>query len=184
MRDTTVLTRDDPPDRHDGEATPARRQMDEPISSADARPRRSFLRRLKLILLGSAISLLAINVWTGGPLLALWIAGHVQKGTLPTLTYVVVVVVSLAIISFIFVKLLARLSAAYEGASERPQRRVRGHVPWLRSMRGERPTYEGEGAPTVLLDRVLTLSVTGCVLAFETWFFFFAHMTLPGGGSR
>ena len=54
------------------------------------------------------------NVWTGGPLLALWVGSRVQGGGPPTMTAVFVVVVTLALISFALVWALGRLSRAYE----------------------------------------------------------------------
>jgi hypothetical protein len=50
---------------------------------------------------------------------------------------------------------------------------VRSHAPWLRSMRGERPTYES--AATISgAERIIVVSVVLAAVAFEVWFFFFS----------
>lgn len=101
----------------------------------------------------------------------------------PTLAYIALVTALLAAISFVLLRLLALLGRAYERSLGR-ERRVRQHVPWLRSMRGERRTYSGDDRPVAAVDRVMVAAVTACVITFEVWFFLFAHQTLVGGGAR
>jgi hypothetical protein len=62
---------------------------------------------MRRIALAALMALLAINVWTGGPLLALWIGSRVQSGGDSSMIIkpitAVVVFASLAAISFALV---------------------------------------------------------------------------------
>jgi hypothetical protein len=122
--------------------------------------------------------LVSLNIWTGSPALALWVASRVQGERQLEMSGLLVVVLVFGAVSLALVRLLAVLGAAYEGATGHP-RTVRRHVPWLRSMRGERPQYPGEKAPITSLERLLILTVVIAVAAFEVWFFLFASSPIP-----
>src|SRR3979409_1772292 len=97
------------------------------------------------IALVCAMSLTTINIWTGGPLFALWVGSRVQSSGPPSMAAVGVGAVVLGAVSFGLVGLLAvfgGVSARLTGRGTRVNR----HVPWLRSMRGERPHYEKQRA--------------------------------------
>ncbi len=51
---------------------------------------------------------------------------------------------------------------------------MRQHAPWLRSMRGERPEYDGQRAELSSGERILVVGVLLAFAAFEIWFFFFS----------
>jgi hypothetical protein len=128
--------------------------------------------RAKRVLLVALMAVLTVNIWTGGPLLALWLGSQVQQGGPPTMLAVAVAAVSLGVISWALVRLLARVDAAYGRISGRPTT-VHRHVPWLRSMRGERPHADKKHASELApLDIVLIVSVVVVILLFEIWFFF------------
>jgi hypothetical protein len=128
---------------------------------------------VKRVLLAAAVALVGLNVWTGGPLLALWIGSRAQPSGPPTMTAVFVVVVVLAVISFALVWLLGRLSRAYDELTGKAPT-VRRHVSWLRSMRDERPQYEGVDRTLTTPERIMVGMVVLVFVAFEIWFFFFA----------
>ncbi len=137
----------------------------------------------KRVALSAAITVLALNVWTGGPLLALWVGSRVQGGGPPTMTAVFVVVATLALISFALVWALGRLSRAYEQmAGQAPT--VRHHTPWLRSMSGERPQYEGVQPTVTTPERILVVMVVVATVAFEIWFFFFSTSPIDNRSGR
>jgi hypothetical protein len=131
------------------------------------------VRRVKLVGLRAAMLLVALNIWTGSPLLALWIGSRVQGTGPPKMSAVFVVAVSIAIFSTLLGLVLARLGDVYDGMTGQVAT-VHQHVPWLRSMRGERPVYPGEQAHITALERVLVIVVVVAVAAFEIWFFFFS----------
>lgn len=139
---------------------------------------------MKKVALAVAVVLATTNVWTGAPLLAVWVGSRVQGGGAPSMGAVGLVAVVLAVLCFFLVRLIARLSAAYDVASGRPPR-VRQHVPWLRSMRGERPgSSVNEQAALTVPEFILVASVAIAVLAFEVWFFFFSGSPIQGSTGR
>jgi hypothetical protein len=125
----------------------------------------------------------ALNVWTGSPLLALWIGSRVQGSGPPQMGPIAVVVISFAAISFGLATLLARLGDTYDRMTGQPAQ-VHRHVAWLRSMRGERPQYEGQHVQVTALEQVLIVMVVTCVLAFEIWFFFFSTSPIDQRSGR
>lgn len=62
---------------------------------------------------------------------------------------------------------------------------VRRHVPWLRSMRGERPSnMPGVQAQLSPLEIILVLTVIICFVAFEVWFFFYSSSPIDQRSGR
>src|SRR3954470_13739130 len=110
----------------------------------------------------------ALNIWTGSPLLALWVGSRVQGSGPPKMGPIFVVVVTFAGLSFVLATVLARLGDAYDRATGQATQ-VHRHVPWLRSMRGERPQYPGERVQMTGLEQILVVVVVVAVLAFEIW---------------
>jgi len=138
--------------------------------------------RLKPILLTAAMAFLALNVWTGSPLLAVWLGSKVQgEESQPSMGAYAVVIISLIAFSWGLYQLLKLVMSAYQDATgTRPT--VRTHAPWLRSMRGERPEYTAtriSGGEKVVVATVLIAAA-----AFEIWFFFFSGSSIGGGGGR
>src|SRR3954464_14699042 len=127
--------------------------------------------------------LVALNVWTGSPLLALWIGSRLQGSGPPQMGPVFVVVVAFAAISFGLASVLARLGDRYNRLTGQSIQ-VHRHVAWLRSMRGERPQYPGDAAQVTALERTLIIVVVACVLALEVWFFFFSTSPIDQRSGR
>src|SRR3954447_23719148 len=96
--------------------------------------------------------LVALNVWTGSPLLALWIGSRVQGSGPPQMGPVFVVVVAFAAISFALASVLTRLGNTYDRMTGQTAQ-VQRHVAWLRSMRGERPQYPGQHVQVTALEQ-------------------------------
>ena len=139
--------------------------------------------RIKAILLAAAMAFLALNVWTGSPLLAVWIGSKVQgEESQPSMAAYAVVIISLIAFSWGLYQLLKITMSAYQEATGTTPT-VRTHAPWLRSMRGERPEY-GSGARISGAERVVVVTVLIAATAFEIWFFFFSGSSIGGGGGR
>lgn len=133
---------------------------------------------LKRIALVSATALAAINIWTGAPLLALWMGSQtVQEGTL-SMSAVFVVVLVLVVLCFALATLLSWLGDRYDDLSGRPAA-ARRTSPWLRSMRGEREEFARARQGISAVERTLVVAVVLAVLALEVWFFFFSGSPLP-----
>ena len=134
------------------------------------------LQRLALI---AASALVSINLWTGAPLLAVWVGSQVQAAQNGlSMTALLAVVATLAVTVFLLAVLLARINGRYDQLSGRPQK-ARQTSPWLRSMRGEREEDIRRESGISGIERVVLIAVILAVLAFEVWFFFFAGSSLP-----
>ena len=137
----------------------------------------------KRVLLVGSMVVVAMNIWTGSPLLALWIGSRVQPPSGPSMLAVGVAAVSLAVLSYCLVKLLGWLDAVYGRATGRPST-VSRHVPWLRSMRGERPHAVRRARELSPLEIVLVTTVVVVVALFEVWFFFYSPSPIDQRSGR
>src|SRR4051812_25060837 len=140
-----------------------------------------YVKRLGLV---SAVALVAVNIWTGAPLLALWVGSRFEgwvhsrdPGNGVTMRAVFVVVLTLAALELGLTFALTHLSAAYDELTGRPQE-ARRTSPWLRSMRGEREEFARHRHGISVVERIVVVCVVGAVLVFEYWFFFLARSSL------
>jgi hypothetical protein len=143
------------------------------VSDVAQRPPNQLPSRLRLARVGLAMltALISVNLWTGAPLLAVWVGSRVQGGTGLTMSAVGAVLGTLAVSVAILVLLLVRVEGAYKVLSgEPPQRRT---SPWLRSLRDERPEL-AERRSLTGFEKTLVVSVVVAVAAFELWFFILA----------
>jgi hypothetical protein len=130
------------------------------------------------------MAFLALNVWTGSPLLAIWIGSKIQgSSTQPSMGAAAAVIVCLILFSVLLYQALKRVSYAYQEATGTTPT-VRTHAPWLRSMRGERPDYPGAGARISGAERIVIVVVILGAVAFEVWFFFFSGSSIGGASGR
>jgi hypothetical protein len=136
------------------------------------------VRRVKALILAVLMAVVALNVWTGGPLFAVWVGAKVQGGGPPSMTAIVVIIGVLAVVSLVLVRLLAVLGSAYDDVTGASATRRRRQAPWLRSMRGERDDDASGDIGLSGLDRVLVACVVLAAAAFEVWFFFFAGSSI------
>ena len=133
---------------------------------------------LKRVLLVSASALAAINIWTGAPLLAVWVGSQAAAGSRLSMGAVGVVIVVLAASCIALSLALSWMSARYDELTGRPAA-ARRTSPWLRSLRGEREELSRRRHGISPVERVVVIAVVLGVLAFEVWFFFFAGSSLP-----
>ena len=139
---------------------------------------------LKRFGLAALMAFLALNVWTGSPLLAVWLGSKVQgEESQPSMGAFAVVIIALIGFSFGLYQLLKLTMRAYQEATGTTPT-VRTHAPWLRSMRGERPEHDGRGASISGAERVVVVTVLVAAVAFEIWFFFLSGSSIGGGGGR
>ena len=133
---------------------------------------------IKRVGLVSASALAAINIWTGAPLLAVWVGSQVVGDSGLSMGAVFVVIVVLAACCIGLATALTWLSARYDELTGRPAA-ARRTSPWLRSMRGEREELTRRRHGISAVERIVVVTVVLGVLAFEVWFFFFAGSSLP-----
>ena len=122
--------------------------------------------------LAALMAFLALNIWTGSPLLALWIGSKVQGDQGASMLAFVAVILCLAAFSIGLYQALKYVMHAYQEATGTLPT-VRTHAPWLRSMRGERPDYHAT-ASIGGAERIVVVTVILAAVAFEVWFFFFS----------
>ncbi|HEV2814850.1 MAG TPA: hypothetical protein VGW10_16460 [Solirubrobacteraceae bacterium] len=134
--------------------------------------------RLERIGLQTTMALAAVNIWTGAPLLAVWVGSRASTSSRPSMGPVFLVILVLAVACLALMWVLSWASNTYDEITGRPQS-VRRHVPWLRSMRAERVNYEREKDAVTPLERVLVVAVALAVVVFEVWFFFFSGSSIP-----
>jgi hypothetical protein len=133
----------------------------------------------KRIGLAAAAAFVTVNIWTGAPLIALWVGSRAAGPTGLSMTAVGVVVVVLLALVLALTALLGRINARYDRLTGRTHdRRV---SPWMRSMRSEREDYMRERHGTSAIERVVVYSVSVAVLVFNVWFFFFAGSPVGNG---
>ena len=141
------------------------------------------MHRAKRFGLAALMAFLALNIWTGSPLLALWIGSRVQgEESQASMAAFAAVIGCLAAFSIGLYQALKHVMHAYQEATGTLPT-VRSHAPWLRSMRAERPDY-GEGARITGAERVIVVTVILAAAAFEIWFFFFSGSPIGGSGGR
>ncbi len=142
--------------------------------------------KLKRTMLAIAAALTSVNIWTGGPVFALWLGSHFQgwidsraPGTGISMKGILAVVVVLAALETALVLLMTRVSDAYDKLIGRPHKGRRRTSAWLRSLGGERQKAEQDKHGVGAVERIAIVSVVACVLAFEAWFFFSPRSALP-----
>ena len=137
----------------------------------------------KRIALAALLTIVGVNVWTGGPLLALWVGSRVQGSGPPTMGAVFVVVIVLGAVCVALAASFSRLSRSYQEVTGQAPT-VRQHTPWLRSMRGERPQYQGVEPTLTGPERILVGMVVVAFVLFEVWFFFFSGSPIDNRTGR
>jgi|SRR6185436_19490773 len=126
----------------------------------------------KRLALAAAAAFVTVNIWTGAPLVALWVGSQTAGPSGLSMTAVGVVVVVLLVLVLALTVLLTRINARYDGITGRvAERRV---SPWMRSMRSERDAYAKQRQGVNAVERVVVISVSAAVIVFNVWFFFFA----------
>jgi hypothetical protein len=122
--------------------------------------------------IAGATAFVTVNIWTGCPLLALWVGSEaVGQGTL-SMGAVGLVVVVLAVLVFVFAMALTWLNSIYDELVGRP--RTERRATWLRSMRAEDEGHISQRVGITLLERIVIANVYFAVIALAVWYVFFA----------
>lgn len=77
--------------------------------------------------MAAATAFLSINLWTGSPMLALWVGSQAAAERQVSMTAVFVVIVTLAALTAVILLGLVRLDARYRELAGHPLREGRGH---------------------------------------------------------
>ena len=122
--------------------------------------------------------LCGVNLWTGGPVLAVWVGSRVQGSSGgASMTAIAVVAVVLIAVEVALVSALGRLTARYDELTG--FRRPRRPATWLKAQSAERDGFGGAARRISPSERVLAVVVVVGVVVFEAWFFLLSGSSLP-----
>ena len=138
----------------------------------------------KRVALAALMAFFAMNLWIGGPLLALWIGSRLQAHSGGSLTIrpttALAVFASLGVITVVLVKILRVVSDAYDRATGVGPAKRR-HDSWVATERKNQP---GDRPSLSTLERILVVAVAIAALAFEIWFFFYSTSPIDQRSGR
>lgn len=114
-----------------------------------------------------------LNIWTGAPLLGLWVGSKVAPASGISMLAFLVVAVVIGVTALLLLQLLGVLQAEHARASGREL--PRRQTSWLKPMSGTRTRGKGAVAPPLTAtDYVVVSAVVLAIAAFELWFFMLA----------
>ena len=123
------------------------------------------------VLLLAGMVLATVNIFTGAPLLGLWVGSRVVSDGQITMLAVAVIAAVMFAACYLMTIVLGVLSARHDRITGRVAT-VRRHTPWLRSMSGERPAnMPGVRGRLNALEYILVTAVVAVTILFELWFF-------------
>lgn len=120
----------------------------------------------------------SVNVWTGAPLLAVWVGSKVQGTSGVKMSALFVVVGVLIVAELVLVYALTWINAHYDRLMGR-DKLVRRPPPWRSSLSSEREDVVRREEGLSAIERVVSISVAAGLAAFQIWFFFFSGSSLP-----
>ena len=126
----------------------------------------------KRVALAAATAFVTVNIWTGCPLVALWVGAQTVQERRVTMTSLFVIVTVLAVLVFASVYVISWLNATYDDLIGRP--RIERRPAWMRSMRAEAEGRIVQRVGITALERVVMLNVYVAVILLAVWFVFFA----------
>ena len=127
------------------------------------------LGMVALMAVGSAM------MWIGLPLGLIYLASQVADSSEPSLGPYLIVIFGLPVGMTLIGKGLAALGRRYDRTVGEGDDGIY-RPSWLKSMRAERTSTRRRS----VLDVVMVLSVSFCLLCMAIWFFAFAGSSLPG----
>jgi hypothetical protein len=144
-------------------------------SPADASAPRFLV--LKRAAMAGLTAFITINIWTGAPVVALWVGSQVVGQRSLSMGAVGVVVLVLAVSVFALALALTWLNNVYDELTGRP--RVERRSAWLRSMRAEEQGHVSQRAGVTPLERIVVINVYVAVIALLLWYIFLAGAPTP-----
>ena len=159
----------------DGQPVTRSAEIGAPVSDSDSGSARRLV--LKRATLAGLTAFITVNIWTGAPLVALWVGSQVVGKRALSMGAVGVVVVVLAVLEFGMALALTWLNNIYDEITGRP--RVERRSAWLRSMRAEEQGHISQRAGVTALERIVVFNVYLAVIALVLWYIFLAGAPTP-----
>jgi hypothetical protein len=139
--------------------------------------------RLQRVGIVAAMGVVTLNIWTGAPLLGLWVGSRVAPDSGISMLAVLVIAVVIGLAAWGLLQILGRLQLAYARSGGRPV--ARRQTTWLKPMSGQRTRGPGaESPPLSATDYAVVGVVILAIAAFEIWFFFYSGSSLDGRSGR
>lgn len=146
-----------------------------PLERQEAQQTR--LLMLKRVGMAAATAFVTANIWTGCPLLAVWIGSQAVGTKELSMSAVFLVVIVLAVLVFAMALLLTWLNNVYDEISGRE--RVERRSAWLRSMRAESERHVSQRVGITALERIVMLNVYVAVISLVLWYVLYAAPPAP-----
>jgi hypothetical protein len=132
---------------------------------------------LKRAALAGATAFVTVNLWTGAPLLALWVGSQAVGQSTLSMAAVGVVIGVLALLVFALASALTWLNNTYDELTGRP--RAERRATWLRSMRAEDERHVSQRVGITTLERIVVINVYLAVISLAIWYVFLAGAPAP-----
>jgi hypothetical protein len=132
--------------------------------------------RLKRAGMAGATAFITVNIWTGAPLLALWVGSKLVGRQALSMAAIGVVIIVLAVLVFLMAVALTWLNNIYDELTGRP--RAERRATWMRSMRAEAEGHVSQRVGITALERIVMINVYIAVITLLIWFFFLAGSPL------
>jgi nicotinamide riboside transporter PnuC len=133
---------------------------------------------LKRALVVAASAFVALNLWTGAPLLALWLGSHLVSRIALSMSAVGVVIGVMAATVYLMTMLLLWLNGVYRRISSIPEETRHQHG-WSSPLaQQEHPDHSTRPRLTPV-EWAIVISVQLAGVSFVIWFLFIAGSPLP-----
>jgi hypothetical protein len=132
---------------------------------------------LKRGALASVTALVTVNVWTGCPLLALWIGSRAVGEHELSMAAVVVVLIVLGLLESAMLLVLARLTGVYDEliGLQRPE----PQASWIRRLCAPESAGLNRRLGITSLEGIVVINVYVAVITLIVWYLFFAAHPSP-----
>jgi hypothetical protein len=122
-------------------------------------------------------ALVTVNIWTGCPLLALWIGSRAVGTSELSMAAVGVVLAVLGLLEFAMLLVLAQLTSAYDELIG--LRRPEPQATWIRRICAPDSAGLRRRFPITSLEGVVVINVYVAILTLVVWYLFFAAHPSP-----
>ncbi|HEY2216141.1 MAG TPA: hypothetical protein VGH21_01515 [Solirubrobacteraceae bacterium] len=126
---------------------------------------------LRRVAMAGVTALITVNVWTGCPLLALWVGSHAVSSEL-SMTAVVVTLIVLGVLELAMVLVLSWLTSLYDEMIGLP--RSEQEATWIRRLCAPESAGLNRKLGISSLEGIVVINVYVAVVTLIVWYLFFA----------
>lgn len=133
--------------------------------------------KLKGAALAGVTALVTVNIWTGCPLLALWVGSQAVGARDLSMAAVGIVLVVLGLLEFAMTLVLAWLTNVYDELTG--LRRAEAQAPWIRRLCAPPSAGLRRRLEITSLEGIVVINVYVAVITLVVWYLFFAAHPAP-----